>query len=71
MASPSSVNSLWMRRFGLPPASCPWRGGLAGAGIGIRRLMVSVENAHEAALADGLELHAARSLQACIEHLCG
>jgi magnesium chelatase family protein len=48
----------------LPMARC-----LAGAGI--RRLIVSVENEQEAALADGIEVFGAPSLQACIDHLRG
>ena len=48
----------------LPMARC-----LAMAGI--RRLVVPVENAAEAALADGLEVLGAASLQACVEHLRG
>jgi magnesium chelatase family protein len=50
----------------LPMARC-----LARAGIGIRRLIVPVENAGEAALADGLEVLEAPSLQACVEYLRG
>jgi magnesium chelatase family protein len=50
----------------LPMARC-----LAAAGIGIRRLIVPVENAPEAALADGLEVLEAPSLFACVEHLRG
>lgn len=48
----------------LPMARC-----LAAAGI--RRLIVPVENAPEAALADGLEVLGASSLQACVEYLRG
>ena len=48
----------------LPMARC-----LAGAGI--KRLIVAVDNAPEAALADGLEVLGAPSLQACIEYLRG
>jgi magnesium chelatase family protein len=48
----------------LPMARC-----LARAGM--RRLIVAVENAEEAALAEGLEVFAAPSLRACIEHLSG
>ncbi|HEY6468543.1 MAG TPA: YifB family Mg chelatase-like AAA ATPase [Candidatus Dormibacteraeota bacterium] len=48
----------------LPMARC-----LAGAGI--KRLIVAVDNASEAALADGLEVLGAPSLQACIEYLHG
>jgi magnesium chelatase family protein len=48
----------------LPMARC-----LAAAGI--KRLVVAVDNAPEAALADGLEVLAAPSLQACIEYLRG
>ena len=48
----------------LPMARC-----LAGAGI--RRLIVPVENAPEAALADGIEVLGASSLQACVEYLRG
>jgi magnesium chelatase family protein len=50
----------------LPMARC-----LAAAGIGIRRLIVPVENAREAALADGVEVLEAPSLQACVEYLRG
>jgi magnesium chelatase family protein len=48
----------------LPMARC-----LANAGI--RRLIVPVDNAQEAALPGGLEVFAAPSLQACVEHLRG
>ena len=48
----------------LPMARC-----LANSGI--RRLIVPVENAQEAALPGGLEVFAAPSLQACVEHLRG
>jgi magnesium chelatase family protein len=48
----------------LPMARC-----LAAAGI--RRLVVPVENAPEAALADGVEVLGAASLQACVEYLRG
>jgi magnesium chelatase family protein len=48
----------------LPMARC-----LAAAGI--RRLIVPVENASEAALADGVEVLGATSLQACVEYLRG
>ena len=48
----------------LPMARC-----LAAAGI--RRLIVPVENASEAALAEGVEVLAAPSLQACVEYLRG
>jgi magnesium chelatase family protein len=48
----------------LPMARC-----LASAGI--RRLIVPVDNAQEAALPGGLEVFAAPSLQACVEHLRG
>ena len=41
------------------------------AGAGIKRLIVAVDNAPEAALADGLEVLGAPSLQACIEYLRG
>jgi len=50
----------------LPMARC-----LAGAGIGIRRLIVPVENAGEAALADGLQVLEAPSLSACVAYLRG
>jgi magnesium chelatase family protein len=48
----------------LPMARC-----LAAAGI--RRLIVPIENASEAALADGIEVLGAASLQACVEYLRG
>jgi magnesium chelatase family protein len=48
----------------LPMARC-----LAAAGI--RRLIVPVDNAQEAALADGLEVLGAPALQACVEYLRG
>lgn len=48
----------------LPMARC-----LAAAGI--RRLIVPIENAHEAALADGIEVLGAASLRACVEYLRG
>ena len=48
----------------LPMARC-----LAAAGVG--RLVVPVENASEAALADGIEVLGATSLQACVEYLRG
>jgi magnesium chelatase family protein len=48
----------------LPMARC-----LVAAGI--KRLVVAVDNAPEAALADGLEVLGAPSLQACIEYLRG
>ncbi len=48
----------------LPMARC-----LAGAGI--RRLIVPVENAQEAALAEGIEVLGAPTLQACVEYLRG
>ncbi|MHB8490461.1 MAG: YifB family Mg chelatase-like AAA ATPase [Candidatus Dormibacteria bacterium] len=48
----------------LPMARC-----LAAAGI--RRLIVPVENATEAALADGIDVLGASSLQACVEYLRG
>jgi magnesium chelatase family protein len=48
----------------LPMARC-----LAAAGI--RRLIVPIENAPEAALADGIEVLGAASLQACVEYLRG
>jgi magnesium chelatase family protein len=48
----------------LPMARC-----LAAAGI--RRLIVPIENAPEAALADGIEVLGASSLQACVEYLRG
>jgi magnesium chelatase family protein len=48
----------------LPMARC-----LATAGV--KRLVVAVDNAQEAALADGLEVLGAPSLQACIEYLRG
>lgn len=41
------------------------------AASGIKRLVVAVDNAAEAALADGLEVLGAPSLQACIEYLRG
>jgi len=50
----------------LPMARC-----LAGAGIGIRRLVVPVENEQEAVLAEGIEVLGTRSLQACVDHLRG
>ncbi|MFI5040020.1 MAG: magnesium chelatase domain-containing protein, partial [Solirubrobacterales bacterium] len=48
----------------LPMARC-----LAAAGI--RRLIVPIENAPEAALADGIEVLGAASLHACVEYLHG
>jgi magnesium chelatase family protein len=48
----------------LPMARC-----LAAAGI--RRLIVPVENAPEAALAEGVEVLGASSLQTCVEYLRG
>ncbi len=48
----------------LPMARC-----LAAAGI--RRLIVPIENAQEAALADSIEVLGAASLQACVEYLRG
>jgi magnesium chelatase family protein len=48
----------------LPMARC-----LATAGV--RRLIVPVENAPEAALAEGVEVLGAPSLQACVEYLRG
>jgi magnesium chelatase family protein len=48
----------------LPMARC-----LAAAGI--RRLVVPIDNAREAALADGIEVLGAASLQACVEYLRG
>src|ERR1700721_1422904 len=48
----------------LPMARC-----LAAAGV--RRLIVPVENAPEAALAKGVEVLGATSLQACVEYLRG
>jgi magnesium chelatase family protein len=48
----------------LPMARC-----LAAAGT--KRLIVAVENAPEAALADGVEVLGAASLQACVEYLRG
>ena len=48
----------------LPMARC-----LAAAGI--RRLIVPIENAQEAVLADGIEVLGAASLQACVEYLRG
>jgi magnesium chelatase family protein len=48
----------------LPMARC-----LAAAGI--RRLVVPVENASEAVLAEGVEVLGASSLQACVEYLRG
>ena len=48
----------------LPMARC-----LAGAGI--RRLIVPVENAQEAALAEGTEVLGAPTLQACVAYLRG
>jgi len=41
------------------------------AAVGIRRLIVPAENAPEAALAEGLEVLGAPSLQACVEYLRG
>jgi magnesium chelatase family protein len=48
----------------LPMARC-----LAASGV--RRLIVPVENAPEAALAEGLQVLGAASLQACVEYLRG
>ena len=41
------------------------------AAAGIRRLIVPIENAQEAVLADGIEVLGAASLQACVEYLRG
>lgn len=40
-------------------------------GNGVRRLIVALENADEAALVNGLEVRAASTLGACVEHLVG
>jgi magnesium chelatase family protein len=41
------------------------------AANGVRRLIVALENADEAALVDGLDVRAAPNLGACVEHLVG